>query len=271
MSRDIRRTLMVSGKWSHIPVVSLLAAVCCVAVSLGTSAAVADPLVYKTGFERPEIMPGHLNGQDGWLNPSKTVLVNPAQPATGKQSVLILGSKLKPLSTPGLLVAIPGRLFFYDASGQTLGVGVDVKLEGPLTPREDLVSANLILKLADDEFQPVYLGEAWLSSAGYVFVADSTGTLVGWQQVSNMETYHRLGAVVEFSSPTGPIGVTWYVDGGQLASFEEKAITASIFAVANPAMLAVDDRAVVKPNKYRSYFDNYCVVSEDAESCAMGP
>ena len=259
---------MVRGKWSHIPVVTLLAAVCCVALSLGTSVAVADPLVYETGFERPEIMPGHLNGQDGWLNPSKTVLVNPAQPATGKQSVLILGSKLKPLSTPGLLVAIPGRLFFYDASGQTLGVGVDVKLEGPLTPGEDLVSANLILQLADDEFQPVYLGEAWLSSAGYVIVADSTGVLVGGQQVRNMETYHRLGAVVEFSST---IRVTWYVDGEPLLpSVDEDAITASIFAVANPAMLAVDDRAVVKPNKYRSYFDNYCVVSEDAESCAMG-
>ena len=57
---------------------------------------------------------------------------------------------------------------------------------------------------------------------------------------------------------------------GSTPPVEEEAITTRIFAVANPAMLAVDDRAVVKPNKYRSYFDNYCVVSEDAESCAMG-
>ena len=264
---------MLSGKWSQIPVATLFAAVCCVALSLGTSVAVGDPLVYETGFERPEIMPGYLNGQDGWLNPSKTVLVNPAQPATGKQSIMILGSKLNPSSTPGLLSTRPGRPFFYDASAQTLGVGVDVKLEGPITPREDLVSANLILLLADEAFQPVYLGEAWLSSAGYVIVADSSSTPVSGQLVNDMETYHRLGAVVEFSSP---IWVTWYLDGEPLASYDGDAITTSIFAVANPAMVAVDDRAIVKPNKYRSYFDNYCVVSEDvvsedAESCAMGP
>lgn len=258
---------MFRGKSRTTQFVGLLTSVGYAAMIFIVSAAAADSLVYETGFEVPDFLPGHLDGQDGWLNPSKTVLVSPVDPAAGRQSMLILGSKLNPVSTPELIGTRPGRLFFFDASGQKIGVGVDVKLDGPVTPRQDLVSGNLILLLADDEVQPVNLGEAWLSSAGFVLIADSSSEIVGSVRINHMETYHRLGAVIDFQSKS----VRWYVDGEFQVEIPDQ-VTHNVFAVANPGMYAFEDRKIVKATKYRAYFDNYCVMSGDyAESCAIAP
>ena len=248
-----------------------LAAVVVYAVlGLASPSAVADSLSYYTGFEKPEFLPGPLNGQEEWQNPQKSALVLPVKPAEGRQAIQVLGAKLSPV-VPGLLLTRFGRFAYFDPSddGGVVGVGVDVKLEGPITG-DDLVSANLFPFLADanDPTVPIYIGEAYLSSNGYVYVTDPTGDYVTQYPVGGMEVYHRIGALIDFANGT----VQWCVDG--FCDGAEK-VDASIgptdiFAMGALAMLAIDDRALVNPGKYRARFDNYCVASGDgAEGCAM--
>lgn len=162
----------------------------------------AEGLCYSTGFERPTFMPGQLNGQDGWGNPPETALILPAHPLSGKQSIRVFGNKLNKVGEQ--FGTRFGRLFFYNATNQTVDVSVDAKLVGPSTDTglgssDDLISANLDLLLADDMMRPVFIGALLLSSSGDVWVYDSEGQHQDKVRV-NLGKHHRLGARIDFRS-----------------------------------------------------------------------
>ena len=81
-------------------------------------------------------------------------------------------------------------------------------------------------------------------------------------------TYSRFGAVIRFTRSRKVL--TWYLAGTTIAKVVENDLGARIFAVAGPAMAAVAERSLVKPKHYRAFFDNDCVVSKSARSCATG-
>jgi hypothetical protein len=250
---------------------TLVMAVVYAALSVASPSAGADLLRYYTGFERPAFVLGPLDGQDGWENPSKTAWISPYQPAQGRQAIVVKGAKLPTAGGEGAVIGTRfGRLLFYDATDKVVGIGVDAKLEGPVTENADLVSANLILYLTDPSYtQVIYLGEASLSSAGYILVYESDGDFATAVQVDDMTAYHRLGAQIDFKKGE----VKWFADGYSVAELPiDPLIDTSIFATAPIGMAAIDDPGLVNLNNYRARFDNYCAVSgaRCANHCAVG-
>lgn len=219
-----------------------------------------DNLCYQTGFERPDFLPGQLNGQQQWLNPTKTALISDYAPYDGFQSIRAFGNKLNPIS-PELVGTAFGRLTVFDASGKTVDVSVDAFLDGPSTatsmspnPNDDLISANLHLILADALINDVDIGWLLLSSSGHVWILDHAGSYRAVAPI-DLNAYHRLAARINFEMKE----VEFYVDDSFVTTLPiPDSVNTNIFAIGALELIAVNDKKVLNRNLYKAYFDNYC-------------
>lgn len=251
-----------------------------VATGTASTLALAEELCYQTGFERPAFTPGQLDGQYEWHDPSRTTLVLPAAPLDGEQSLRVFGNKLNPLG-PGIVGTRVARLFFYDATDQTVEISVDARLDGPSTrtgtdsePGDDLISANLDLLLADAQMQPVFLASLLLSSSGDVWIHDYAGNYVGNVPV-DLAVDHRLGARIDFSSRT----IQFYVDDNLIYFYVDDILvtalsfddftTTNTFGVGALSMFAIADKKLLNPSRYKAYFDDYCVATEGCATACV--
>ncbi len=245
-----------------IRVVTIAAALLSAGVGIVSPSSLADGLPYATGFERPVFVVGKLDAQDGWQNPLSSASISVVRPDTGRQAIQVLGAKLGPLG-PGLVGTRFGRLFPFDAAGMVIDVGVDTKLEGPITNDNDLVSANLDILFADSSMTPIYIGTVYLSSSGDIWAFDVDGAFAGKVSVDDINVYHRLGARLNFAERT----IEFFADSESFGWGSMGADTGSYFAIGALSVFAVDNRELVKPNKYRTRFDNYCLTSD--QNCAQ--
>jgi hypothetical protein len=78
-----------------------------------------------------------------------------------------------------------------------------------------------------------------------------------------MDVYHRLGVRIDFAARQ----IEFFADGKSFGQGSIGADTGSYFAIGALSVFAVDDRELVKPNKYRARFDNYCLTS--GQNCAQ--
>ncbi len=234
------------------------------ALLLGLFLAVASPLragvLYDTGFETPAFTAGNvLSGQDGFLALYGDVAstIGTAHPQAGNQAVQVSGSALPSLGSGTFLVGSETyKPLDYDtATGlSTIDLSADVRLDGPATPNNDQISANLVLNSGAGDI----LGELALSSDGhaYAFGSKASDTYQFGTSV-DLNTYHNLRMVADFAGKS----VTYYLDGTLLGSLGfDSSVTSTVFGGPSLAVIAVDDASFDR-TPYTAYFDNLTVSS----------
>jgi hypothetical protein len=232
--------------------------------SFASPNAVADSL-YETGFEDPDFSTGLLDGQDGFsafYGPSAAV-ISTSNPKAGDQAVEFLGVGLVDLGG-GFLAAEYNRQVAFAASpgSSVVDISADVRLDGPSTSPDDLVSVNLTAYSPDDEI----ISDIYVSSSGEIYAYND---FFGGQTLSTaggLGAYFNLHISIDFDAQT----TSFFVDGSLLGTLAHASlITPDQLGSVSLGMFSVE--SVTATRQYTGYVDNLSVTTPTSSGVIPEP
>ena len=235
-----------------------------------------DQLIFATGFEQPEYVPGALIGQDGWLlSPTFGAASGPAAaivPPGGdltSQVLRVTGAQLQPETDddPFFYLGLYRRPIGYDAAAHStslISIHVQARLDGPLsdqvgTPGDysqgDAYSVNLTAVGGDGAF-----GEISISSDGHIYgYSYSGGGSYLFGTPVTLGVFHDLGLDINLANST----TTYLLDGAVIGVDSFAGVFSSTVldrvVLLNYANLAIPVPSGFERDHYVSYFDNLSV------------
>ena len=245
---------------------------------------VADPVIYRTGFEPPTFGANTpLVGQDGWIAPPPfspdAAVVTTDKPRQAKQAVHVLGENLVHQdfikdATGGYYDAIGSyrRPVNYDTgNAQQVRLAALVRVDGPKTPAGTNFFSAGIAGRAQSTFNgdpsSASVGELALSSDGRAYAYsgnDNVPTFLGSKRVKLGE-WHHLAVVADFATHTSH----FYVDEDLLATFawEPSEVYTGVLLRGTLLAYAAPDMANNHKAEYAAHYDNFSIKGVSDRDC----
>jgi hypothetical protein len=239
-------------------------ALVCSLLSFAASDAVAGSL-YETGFEEPDFSSGLLNGQDGFsaFSGPGAAVISTSNPRAGAQGVEILGAGLVDIGAGFLAAEFNRQVSFASSPGENVvNISADVRLDGPSTSPDDLVSVNLTAYTPDDEI----ISDIYVSSSGEIFAYSD---FFGGQTLSTaggLGTYFNLLLSIDFDAQE----TSFFVDGSLLGTLSHAGLlTPDELGSVSLGMFSVE--SITNTRQYTGYVDNLGVTTPTASGVIPEP
>jgi hypothetical protein len=178
------------------------------AVSLAATVPARAGILYSTGFEEPEFLPGVAVGQNEWVNVigNKKAVISTTNPASGSQDLRIGSNDLAPEGAALVSTYRPDLAVFHVDPAVTPLVyfQVEARLDGLLLGNAANHANDLIGSAAFVGDTHSILAEMYISCDGHIYADNSLGQYL-LQSSATTGRYYQLGMLIDFQHLTSEL------------------------------------------------------------------